>query len=59
MSKMDDKDLEKVAGSGPGGNLQDLFDETNYGASGATREPEAVDETELPADGSNQGVERD
>ena len=58
MNKMNDKDLEKVAGGGPGTNLQDLFAATNFGASGARKAQGVLIEDEPPADGSNQGVDR-
>ena len=57
MSKVDDKDLKKVAGGGPGTNLQDLYAETNFGDAGARKTQDALIEDEPPGDGSNQDVD--
>ncbi len=58
MSKVDDKDLKKVAGGGPGSNLQDLHDATTFERSGATSGQGALIEQEPPADDSKQDVDQ-
>ena len=57
MSKVDDKDLKKVAGGGPGTNLQDLYAATNYGDSGATNRQGALIQDEPPAADTNEDVD--
>ena len=56
--KLDEKDLKKVAGGGPGTNLEDLYAETNYGDSGARSRQDGSIDDQPASDGSKQEVDQ-
>ena len=58
-NKIDEKDLKKVAGGGPGSNFEDLYAETNYGDAGPRRSQDGSIDEQPQADGSNRELDQD